>query len=61
MIQWNSLISAAPTPIIAPRISSAPMMPQKSTRCWYCAGTAKNAKIIAMTKMLSTLSDFSTT
>ena len=46
--------------IMAPRISSAPTMPQNSTRCWYMAGTAKKPKIMAMTKMLSTASDFST-
>src|SRR5205807_1688994 len=32
-----------------------------STRCWYSAGTPKYAKISAMTKMLSTLRDFSMT
>ncbi len=34
-------------------------MPQNSTRCWYLAGTAKYAKIIANTKMLSTDNAFS--
>ena len=49
-----------PTAINAPRMSKAPRMPQNNTRCWYAAGTAKNVKIMTMTKMLSTLSDFST-
>ena len=29
-------------------------MPQKRTRNWYCFGTAKNEKITAQTKTLST-------
>ena len=32
-IQENSLTRAAPTPIMMPRISRAPRMPQNSTRC----------------------------
>ena len=60
MIQATFVIRAAPTAIIAPRISSAPTMPQNRTRCWYTGGTANAPKIIAITKMLSTASDFST-
>ena len=33
-IQENSAIRRAPTAIITPRITSAPRMPQNSTRCW---------------------------
>ena len=33
-IQENSAIRRAPIAIIAPRITSAPRMPQNSTRCW---------------------------
>lgn len=59
--QWNSAISRAPTTIIVARIARAPITPQKSTRCWWIGGTASDAKIIEITKMLSMLSDFSTT
>ena len=39
-------MSAAPAPIISPRMMRAPSTPQKSTRCWFCAGTRKCAKIV---------------
>jgi len=45
----------------SPRMISAPMIPQNSTRCWYFSGTRKYEKIRTMTKMLSTLSDSSIT
>ena len=41
---------------MAPRITSAPTIPQNSTRCWYMPGTAKKPNSIAITKMLSTAS-----
>ena len=58
-IQWYRATSWAPTPIIAPRITSAPRMPQNSTRCWYCAGTRMWAKISAITNTLSALREIS--
>jgi hypothetical protein len=60
-IQSNRLMRAAPMPIIAPRITSTPMMPQNSTRCWYFGGTPKYPKMTAITNRLSTLSDSSST
>ena len=60
MIQVKCWSNWAPAAIMAPRINRAPRMPQNSTRCWYSAGTAKKLNSMAMTKMLSTASDFST-
>lgn len=60
-IQWNLAIRAAPTRIITPRRTRAPITPQNSTRCWYIRGTAKKLNSMAITKMLSTLSDFLST
>jgi len=39
--QSKRLMSSIPSQIITPRMSSAPRMPQKSTRCWYCGGNTK--------------------
>jgi len=50
-----------PAAIMIPRRIIAPRMPQYSARCCSAAGSWKYRKIIAMTKMLSRLSDFSTT
>jgi hypothetical protein len=60
MIQWKFAINAAPAAMkkIA-RITSAPRMPQDSTRCWHSCGTAKSPKIGAKTKMLPIESDLS--
>ena len=41
------------------RATSAPTTPRNSTRCWYCAGTLKYAKISANTNRLSTARLFS--
>jgi len=41
------------------RSTSAPKMPQNSTRNWYSRGTAKKLKITAHTNTLSIDSDFS--
>ena len=41
------------------RITSAPKMPQNSTRCWYIFGTRKKLMMMAQTKTLSTLRLFS--
>ena len=59
MIQWKRSSSAAPAKMNTARMTSAPRMPQKSTRCWYARGTAKVAKTSRKTKMLSTESAFS--
>lgn len=42
------------------RITSALTMPQKSSLCWYAAGTANADNNRRMTKTLSMLSVFST-
>ncbi len=60
-VDQHHLHAYAPIANIPPRITSAPMMPQKSTRCCYNDGTLKYVKIVAMTNMLSIASDFSTT
>ena len=57
----NSATRRAPIAIIAPRIASAPRIPQKSTRCWYIRGIPKELNTIAMTNTLSALRDSSTT
>ena len=57
----NASTSLAPIAIIAPRIASAPRIPQKSTRCWYIRGIPKELNSIAMTNTLSALSESSTT
>jgi hypothetical protein len=55
----NCEISALPRKMNTARITSAPKMPQNSTRCWYFTGIANVANRIDHTNTLSTLSDFS--
>src|SRR5678816_469152 len=50
---------ATPAKMKIARITSAPRIPQNSTRCCWCGGTPKAPKSMTITKMLSTLSAFS--
>ena len=43
-IQRTRATSAAPTPIISPRSTITPRMPQNSTRCWYRARDREEAE-----------------
>ena len=59
VVQANLLMINTPKKIISPLKTIAPKIPQKRTRCWYFCGILKAEKIIAITKILSTLSDSS--
>ena len=59
MIHSKRSMSAAPATMNAARITSAPKMPQNSTRCCSFAGTLKNENTTRNTKTLSTDSAFS--
>ena len=59
MTKWKWARSAAPIAMKIPRVISAPMIPQKSTRCCRWAGTAKYEKATRKTNRLSTDSAFS--
>ena len=59
MTKWKFASSAAPMAMKMPRVISAPMIPQNSTRCCRCAGTAKYENATRNTNRLSTDSAFS--
>ena len=52
-------ITAVPAKMKKLRKTRAPMMPQKSTSCWYLRWTPKKEKSMRNTKRLSMDSDFS--
>ncbi len=58
-IHTNWAISAAPTAMNAPRMTSASTMPISRTRCWWIAGTRKDAMITMKMNRLSTDSEYS--
>ena len=60
IVQVKSLSSASPPAMQAPRMSTAPRIPQKSTRGWLSRETLKRSKISAKTNTLSIDSDCST-
>ncbi len=59
MIHSKRAIIAAPRKMNAARMTSAPKIPQKSTRCCSRGGTLKNENTTRNTKTLSTDSAFS--
>ncbi len=56
----KSSSSTAPSAMKMARMTSAAMMPNVSTLCWCCSGTAKVDRMITKTKRLSTDRLFST-
>ncbi len=56
-MKW--LTSQTPPAIMVPRKTSAPMMPQNSSRCWKRLGTPMARNSSEMTNRLLTLSDSS--
>ena len=52
----NFSTSATPPKMNSARKTTAPMMPQNSTRCWYFSGILKNVKMMMKTNRLSMLS-----
>jgi hypothetical protein len=53
MTGWMASSSEMPAVMNAPRITSAPMMPNMSTRCWKRAGITNAEKMAANRKCCS--------